>query len=802
PGVIVVDAGRLAGMISREKFLEHLSRPYGLELYMRRPIQSLLDANDVEPLELPGSFGVHEAARIALSRPAEWVYEPIVIVRDDGGFGLLGIHSLLLAQSHLLALANETIRRQKEVADEANSAKSRFLANMSHEIRTPMNGILGMAELLLDTDMTREQRDYLETINLSAESLLGVINDILDFSKIEAGKLELDCHPFKLRDGLADMLKPLAVRAHAKGLELSYFVAPDVPDELLGDAGRLRQTVVNLAGNAIKFTELGEVAVHVDCERPLGESSLLHFTVSDAGIGVPADRLKGIFEPFEQADNSTTRKFGGTGLGLAISAKLAELMGGRIWAESEIGRGSRFQFTAQFALAPAASGSAPVPSEWQGLWALVVDDSTTTRHWIREMLAQRNIPCVVADTARRALELVRDTARDGTAFSLFIVDAHLADTDGVALCAQMARSAPGPERFVVLTSPGRPEPPLRRESPLRIAYVSKPVKPSELNRALGELTGPGAAPAAELPRGPAPEQAPLNILLAEDGVVNQKVATRILERSGHAVTIVTNGAEAVAALRADQTFDLVLMDVQMPEMDGLTATTLVREFERTVGRHTPIVAMTAHAMKGDRERCMAAGMDGYVTKPIRGQELEAAIDEVMRPDEKQSASEHKGATAGVAAKVPDDRSKGASQNGARAAGSPSAEASLEVVDFDEALAGLGGDKDLLNYVIELFFDELTGLSSQLEAAIAARDAATLHRTAHTLKGSLSHLAAHAATDAALRLEQLGAAHALSEVGEAYRTLVDELERLEPALRAHQASQGVGASKGMEAKAHA
>jgi CheY-like chemotaxis protein len=418
------------------------------------------------------------------------------------------------------------------------------------------------------------------------------------------------------------------------------------------------------------------------------------------------------------------------------------------------------------------------------------------------MLAQRNIPCVVADTARRALELVRDSARDGTAFSLFIVDAHLADTDGVALCAQMARSAPGQERFVVLTSPGRPDAPLRRESLLRIAYVSKPIKPSELSRALGELTSPGAESAAELPRGPAPEQAPLNILLAEVGVVNQKVATRILERSGHTVTIVTNGAEAVAALRADHAFDLVLMDVQMPEMDGLTATTLVREFEQTVGRHTPIVAMTAHAMKGDRERCLAAGMDGYVTKPIRGQELEAAIDEVMRrPDEKQSAGERKGAAAGVAAKVPDDRSKGAAQNGDRAPASPSAEASREIIDFDEALAGLGGDQDLLNYVIELFFDELMGLSSQLEAAIAARDEATLQRTAHTLKGSLSHLAAHAATEAAMRLEQLGAARSLSDVGTAYQALVDELERLEPALRAHQASQDVGATRGMEAKAH-
>ena len=346
PGVAIVARNRVVGMISREKFLERLSRPYGLELYMRRPIKAMLDAIDLEHLELAGNCGIHEAASIALSRPVEQVYEPIVVLLPGDRLKLLGIYILLQAQSQLLALANETIRRQKELADEANSAKSRFLANMSHEIRTPMNGILAMAELLLDSEMTSEQREYLEIINTSAESLLTVINDILDFSKIEAGKLELDVHPFQLRDSLADMVKPLSLLAHSKGLELACRVERDVPDHLLGDAARLRQIVVNLAGNAIKFTETGEVAVEVRMLEKHDEKSLLQVTVRDTGIGIPRDRQESVFQPFEQADGSTTRKYGGTGLGLAITKRLVELMGGRVWLESEVGVGSQFHFTA------------------------------------------------------------------------------------------------------------------------------------------------------------------------------------------------------------------------------------------------------------------------------------------------------------------------------------------------------------------------------------------------------------------------------------------------------------------------
>ena len=757
PGVIVVDRDTVLGMISREKFLERLSRPYGLELYMRRPIRAMLDASQLAHLELPGDCGIHEAASIALSRPVEQVYEPIVVVLPGERLRLLGIYVLLLAQSRLLALANETIRRQKESADEANSAKSRFLANMSHEIRTPMNGILAMAELLLESEMNGEQREYLEIINTSAEALLTVINDILDFSKIEAGKLDLDCHEFSLRNSLGDMVKPLSLRAHSKGLELGYHVQRNVPDALLGDAGRVRQAIVNLAGNAIKFTERGEVMVHVWLIERGDESCVLQFAVHDTGIGIPRDRQQNVFQPFEQADGSTTRKYGGTGLGLAITVKLVELMGGRVWLESELGRGSTFYFTARFMLQSAdAAGDHPVRlSDWPKARVLLVDDNNATRQGLAELLESWRISVTAVESQPAAQQAWQEAVSSGRGFSLAIIDTILSAQSGVVLAEQLARETTNPPLpCILLTSPGHPDHPGRSLTLQRAVYLAKPVKPSDLHRAIDEVLNgvltPSTSTAAsteDLSRLP-----PLRVLLAEDGLVNQTVARRLLEKRGHSVVVVGDGREALAAVARDA-FDVVLMDIQMPELDGFAATAEIRRREEGAGRRLPIIAMTAHAMKGDRERCLAAGMDGYVSKPIRSRELFAAITESLS----------RGSKAATAA--PDDLPTEVDED-------------AKVVDWETALDQAAGDRDLVLEMIAVYFEEEPELVSRIRRAIDAGDGPALQRAAHTLRGALDHLAAVRAVGAAQTLETMGKTAALADSTAAYEQLCDELELLE------------------------
>ena len=537
---------------------------------------------------------------------------------------------------HQLELRNEELREATTLAESANRAKSEFLANMSHEIRTPMNGILGVIDLISSTRLDREQREYLKMVKDSAVALLRILNEILDLSKIEAGRLDLEFVPFSLRESLGDVVTSLAMAAHRKGVEIAYEVEHDVPERLVGDPGRLRQILVNLVNNGVKFTERGEVFVHVRAISRAASDVVLGFTVSDTGTGIPADKQRLIFDAFSQADSSITRRHGGTGLGLAISQKLVSLMGGELNVESQVSEGSTFHFTCRFSVHSTQPPELETV-ELKGLRVLVVDDNSTSRRILENCLIRWQMRPEAAVGGQEALQKLNEAWDANRPFPLMILDAKMPEMNGLEVIARLRERPEAPKDVILLvSSTGLPEDIPEYRELGNVTQLKKPVKPSELHDTMVSLLGnvsaklargADAADSASAHRGRG-----VKVLVVEDNRINQRLMTAILERRGYTVAIARNGEDALDVL-GTESFDVVLMDVQMPVMDGWKTTIEIRERERGTGAHIPVVGLTAHVMKGDRDRCFEAGMDAYLGKPVKFEELTKVIDDLVAPAE-------------------------------------------------------------------------------------------------------------------------------------------------------------------------